>query len=48
MSEVILFPKWKYSQTEDDRVVNSADEEAALKGEWYDTPADFPAPKGKK
>lgn len=41
------FPKWKYTQG-DARIVQNADEEAALEGKWYDSPADVPAPKGAK
>lgn len=40
------YPKWKYKQG-DARIVENAEEEAALKGAWYDSPADVPAPKSK-
>lgn len=33
------YPKWKYSK-DGTAVVNSAEEEAALKGVWKDSPAD--------
>lgn len=38
------YPKWKYSQKEA-LIVDDAEAEAALKGKWFDTPADVPAPK---
>lgn len=34
------FPKWKYSAGAS-CIVKDADEEAALEGEWFDSPADL-------
>lgn len=46
-TEVIKYPKWKYAQGAS-QIVGSAEEEEALEGDWYDTPADVPAPKAPK
>ncbi|SNT33732.1 hypothetical protein SAMN06265795_12644 [Noviherbaspirillum humi] len=43
--EYHTYPRWKYSQA-GAVVVNSAEEEAALEGEWHDSPADVPSPAG--
>ena len=37
------YPKWKYSQDQA-LIVHGEDEEAALSGAWFDSPADVPAP----
>lgn len=37
-----VYPRWMFNPTEQDRIVNTPDEEAALGTGWYDTPADFP------
>jgi hypothetical protein len=36
-----VFPTWRYHRTHDPKVVHSADELAALGGEWKDSPAAF-------
>lgn len=49
-TEYVQYPKYKYHRTDPAKVVASADEEAALEGEWFESPADIPEdkPKGKK
>lgn len=40
------FPKWKY-QGDTSVIVESAEEELALEGEWFDSPLDAKASAGK-
>jgi hypothetical protein len=45
------FPKWKYHEEYEEKVVQSAEEEKALGPEWVDSPAEFgkvTAPDGKE
>jgi hypothetical protein len=40
------YPKWKYGEDGASRVVKDEDEESALEGTWWDSPADVvPAEK---
>lgn len=44
----VEFPKWKYSPEQGSCIVQTAEEEKALKGTWYDSTADFPKAKEPK
>lgn len=42
------YPRCKYHATEPPILVRSADEEAALSNEWFNSPADIPQTKKVK